>query len=158
MWLFTFVLALVVSLVNIIFSRKPRTAKNIVGIAALYLLVIDIGVGGLIGAYMHTARADYTAQMIGWAAGSPFQYEVAMMNLGIGVLGVLCLFFRREFWLAAAINVLVVYWGCGVGHVREVLLKANVAAWNAGPGIMFGDFILPALVLALVIVHGRLQD
>ncbi|MCU0641343.1 MAG: hypothetical protein MUC35_04565 [Candidatus Margulisbacteria bacterium] len=157
MWLFSFGLAIILALGNIAFSRQPRTLKNILGIFALYLLVIDIGLGGLIGAYMHTARADYTAQMIGWAPGSPFQYEVAMMNLGIGVLGVLCLFFRREFWLAAALNVLIVYWGCGFGHLREVTLKANVAPWNAGPGIMFGDFVLPALVLALVVVHARLK-
>ena len=42
---------------------------------------------GFIG---HTAFADRTAAYIGWLADNPFQTEVAVANLAIGVLGILC--------------------------------------------------------------------
>ncbi|MDQ7784112.1 MAG: hypothetical protein RDU20_14605, partial [Desulfomonilaceae bacterium] len=61
-------------------SRKPRTKIRVVETLLLYLLVINIGLGGLLAWYGHTFMADEIARKIGWQPGSPFQFEVAVAD------------------------------------------------------------------------------
>lgn len=55
---------------------------------------------GIMATLGPTIRADETAKMIGWPTDNPFQFEVAMMNLSIGLLGLMCFWFHGNFWLA----------------------------------------------------------
>lgn len=130
-WIFCLLLALVFSLVNIIFLKKPRTAGNVIEIILLYLFVFQIGLMSFIAFIAHVFRGPEIAALVGWQPGSPFQYEVGMMNLGLAVLGFLCIWFRKEFWLATAIIAAVTMAGCGVGHVREIIVNNNWAPGNA---------------------------
>ena len=69
----------------------------------LWLLVIVVGVGSLYAFMGHTFAADDVARSIGWPPGSPFQFEVALHDLAIGVLGVLSFWLRGDFWIATVI-------------------------------------------------------
>src|SRR5215216_4271824 len=51
----------------------------------------------------HTVFASSTAASIGWPAGNPFQTEVAVANLAVGCLGVLCYWLKDNFWVATVI-------------------------------------------------------
>jgi len=157
-WLFCLALAVIFSLVNIFFSKQPRTAGNIVEIVLLYLLVFQVGVMCLIASVNHVFNGPAISALIGWAPGSPFQYEVGMMNLGLGVLGILCLWFRKDFWLATAIVASVTMVGCGVGHVLEIVYHNNWSPYNAGPGIWIQTVLLPIALLTLVYCYRRLKD
>ena len=70
-------------------------------IVSFVLLTLLTGViyPAIVTGIAHTFFADQTARQIGWATGSPFQFEVAMANLGIGVCGLLCYRFRDGFSL-----------------------------------------------------------
>jgi len=154
-WLFCLALAVIFSAVNIIFSRKPRTAENIVEIVLLYLFVFQIGVMCLLAYINHVFNGPAICKLIGWEPGSPFQYEVGMMNLGLGVLGILCIWYRKEFWLATAIIASVTMAGCGVGHVIEVVTRNNWSPYNAGIGIWIQTVLVPIALLTLVYFYRR---
>ena len=73
-----------------------------------------------------------------------------MANLGIGVAGVIAGAFDREYWLAVIIVATIFLGGAAVGHVRDVVVKGNMAAGNAGP-ILYTDVIFPVFALVLYI-------
>ena len=85
------ILALLGASAHLFLSRKPKTANRIISILLLYLLAINVGIGGLFGFMGHAFRADQVAQSIGWGPGSPFQFEIAVSNLAFGILGILCI-------------------------------------------------------------------
>ena len=51
-----------------------------------WLALLAVGVSGLYTALMHIVFPDQSAAAIGWAP-SPFQYEVGVADLTVGVLG-----------------------------------------------------------------------
>jgi hypothetical protein len=118
-----------------------------------------MGVGEVVTAGSHIVAPAATAAQIGFPAGNPFQWEVAMANLAFAVLGLACLAVRRlDFWLASIIGYLVYFWGCGVGHVVQYVQDDDVAPYNWGPivPVVFGlPLVLLVLVIALRAVRRR---
>jgi hypothetical protein len=150
---------LTISLLAIIIHvalMKQRSAKKIVEVTLLYLLVISVGVGALISGFMHVFNGPATAKMIGWQPGSPFQYEVGVADMAFGLICVLCILFRGPFWLAAIIANSFFLFGCMIGHIRSLAESGNLAAYNIGPNIIIADLILPLLLIGLYIVYLKL--
>ncbi|MGB7307715.1 MAG: DUF6790 family protein, partial [Candidatus Acidiferrales bacterium] len=92
------------AVLHVAIQKRPRTRRGVTDTLLLYFFAFPIGLGGLLGFVGHTMRAGPVAASIGWPAGNPFQYEVAVANLAFGVLGLLCLRFRDGFWTATAIG------------------------------------------------------
>ena len=149
------VVALVAASVHLGLSAKRRSgAATIVGTYLVYLLFIYVGLMGLFTAYYHVFRPAVASASIGWAP-SPFEYEVGMADMTVGVLGVLCLVFRGEFWLATAIADAAWLLGDAVGHIREMAVHNNHAENNAGIFLVF-ELVMPVLILGLVFYYRRL--
>src|SRR5271169_1534979 len=130
--LFFALLAVVAASIHLLFSSKRRSSAHAVAATYLiYFLFFYVGVMGVFTAYAHVFRQMQTSASIGWAT-SPYEYEVGMADLTVGVLGVLCLFFRDNFWLATAIANAVWMWGDAIGHVRQMMVNNNHAANNSG--------------------------
>src|SRR5664280_1202048 len=89
----------------------------------------------------------------GWST-SPYEYEVGMADLAVGVLGVLCLKFRADFWLATAIANAVWLLGDAVGHIRQMTLNNNHASNNSGI-FLATEIIMPLVILSLTLYHRR---
>lgn len=136
---------------------KERSAKKVVEIILLYLLVINFGLGSLFAGAFHVFDGPATARMIGWAPGSPFQYEVGIADMAFGLICFLCLFIRGSFWLAAIIANSFFLFGCMIGHLRSLVLAGNLAAYNIGPNIILSDLIMPLVLIGLFIVYRRLK-
>src|SRR5271156_1656626 len=148
------VLASVVASIHLVFSRQRRSGVGaIVSTYLLYLLFIYVGLMGLFTAYYHVFRPIEASASIGWAT-SPYEYEVGMADLTVGVLGVLCLVFRGEFWLATAIADAVWLLGDAVGHIREMVVHNNHAEYNAGKVLAF-ELAMPVLILGLALYYRR---
>lgn len=150
-------LALLGSLVNI-YLMKRRSVKRIVEIVLLYLVGILFGLSLGLAGLMHIFNGPATAQLIGWPAGSPFQYEVGVADLALGALGLLC-FVNRKLFLPAAIwaNSLFLF-GCLAGHVHSFIKSGNLAAYNIGPGIIIGDGLVPLAIIVIYLVFLRLKE
>ena len=99
-------------------GRRPVSAGRCVEVLLLYLLVVFVGVGGLIGFLGHTFMAREIAVKIGWQP-SPFQFEVAVANLAFGVLGIMCIWQRRGSWTATGIGYGICLLGSAYGHFRD---------------------------------------
>src|ERR1700749_1038640 len=128
--------AVVAASVHIAFSPQRRSSRAAVaGTYLLYLLFFYVGLMGLLTAYAHVFRPLQTSASIGLST-SPYEYEVGMADLTVGVLGVLCLKFRGNFWLATAIANAVWLLGDAVGHVRQLTLNNDHAANNSGLFLM----------------------
>ena len=147
--LFFLVLGLVVGAVHLYLDKRPRTKGRVAEIFLLWLLVITVGIQGIFAFIGHTAFADATAASIGWPAGNPFQSEVAVANLSVGVLGILCYWMRGNFWVATVIGFSVWFLGDAVVHIRSIVVEANYAPNNAGV-TFYLDILVPVILIALL--------
>ena len=150
--LFFVVLGLVVGAVHVFLDRQPRTKGRVAQIFLLWLLVTTAGLLGILTFIAHTVFADTTAASIGWPAGNPFQSEVAVANLAVGILGILCYWMRGNFWVATAIGCAVWLMGDAVVHIRDIVVEANYAPNNAGM-TFYLDILIPVILIALLVYY-----
>src|SRR5262249_23737687 len=138
--------------VHIALSPMRRGSRAaIFGTYLLYLFFFYVGLMGVLTTYAHVFRPVETSASIGWST-SPYEYEVGMADLTVCVLGLLCLKFRGDFWLATAIANAVWLLGDAVGHVRQLTLNNDHAANNSGI-FLVAEFIVPLLILSLTLYH-----
>jgi hypothetical protein len=129
--------------------RGPRAISGFVIDRLLrYLFVFPLGLQGLWAFVGHVFFAEESAASIGWAS-SPFQYEVGVANLGLGLASLYAAFRGFEARLAVAIAGACFLVGAGIGHIRDIVEAGNFAPGNAGP-IMVTDFLTPVAVLVLL--------
>jgi hypothetical protein len=150
--LFFVVLGLVVGAVHVYLDKQPRTRGRVAQVFLLWLLVISVGVTSVFAFIGHTIFADATAHSIGWRAGNPFQYEVAVANLTVGVLGILCYWIRGNFWVATVIGFSVWWLGDAVVHIREIVVAQNYAPNNAGVTFYLA-IVFPVILIALLVYY-----
>ncbi|GAA4694348.1 hypothetical protein GCM10023215_34940 [Pseudonocardia yuanmonensis] len=117
----------------------------------LNALVWLAGVNSLVIGCGHLLFPDPIAESIGWPAGNPFQWEVGLAGVLIGVLGILAgSGFDRQFQLAAVLAFAIFYLGAALGHVVQIVRHGNREAGNAG-FILWYDVLAPLLVIALYV-------
>ena len=152
--LFFALLAVVAASIHVLFSSNRRSSAHAIAATYLiYFLFFYVGVMGVFTAYAHVLRPMQTSASIGWAT-SPYEYEVGMADLTVGVLGILCLWIRGNFWLATAVANAVWLLGDAIGHLREVTLHNNHAANNSGI-FLYAEIITPLLILYLALYNHR---
>ena len=130
--------------------RGPRPVARAFVIDRLlrYLLVFPLGLLGLWAFVGHVFFPAQSAASIGWA-DSPFQFEVGVANLGIGLASIYAAFRGFEARLAASLAGAAFSMGAGVIHVTDIVTAGNYAPGNAGP-ILITDFLTPIAVLVLL--------
>jgi hypothetical protein len=114
------------------------------------LLFWGIGVLSLMNAYDYTGLGIEAAHRMGWPAGSPFQHQVAMAHLALGVLGIASEWiptFRAPTAIGASIFLL----GCGWDLFAELLVQRPIA-WQAGIELWLHDTTIPVMLLLLTLV------
>ena len=146
------VIAVAGAAVQLARSRRPRTLGHASEVFLVWLLVVWAGIGGVFAFLSHTLLANQTAMAIGWPTGNPFQSEVAVANLAVGVLGILCYWIRGSFWLATVIATSVWLGGDAVVHIYDIVVNQNYHPGNAGLPFYF-DILLPLLLIVLEIVN-----
>lgn len=118
-----------------------------------WILLLPIGISGLWAATFHLLFPEMSAANIGWQP-SPFQFEVGMADLAIGVTA--CVAFRASlpFQAAAVCTASVFLLGDAVGHVHQMLATGNFHPGNAGVPF-FLDIIAPGLAILLLVLARR---
>jgi hypothetical protein len=146
------VIAIAGAVVQLARSRQPRTLGHASEVFLMWFLVVWAGVGSLFTFLSHTLLADQTARSIGWPIGNPFQTEVAVANLAVGVLGILYYWRRGNFWLATVIATSVWLGGDALVHIYHIVVNHNYHPGNAGLPFYF-DILLPLLLIVLEIIY-----
>jgi Na+/melibiose symporter-like transporter len=132
-------------------GRAPRPILRSFAIDRLlrYLFLFPLGIQGLWAFVGHVFFAEQAAASIGWA-NTPFQYEVGVANLGLGLASIYAAFRGFEARLAVAIVASCFLIGAGIIHIVDIASQGNLAPGNAGP-ILFTDFLTPIAVLVLLV-------
>jgi hypothetical protein len=155
LWYLNLTAVVVATCLHLWLGKRPVSLMRVAAVLLLYLLVIFVGLGGLLGFLGHTFKAQEIALKIGWQP-SPFQFEVAVANLAFGILGVMCIWQRQGFRTATGIGYAIFLLGCGYGHVRDMMLHGNLAPYNVGPVLWVNDLAVPVVILLLLLVRRHL--
>jgi hypothetical protein len=148
-----FIIGMIVALIRVLHHRGQRTAEFISGAFLNSFVFWAIGIAETINFVMHSVFGDYAAASIGWAQ-SPFQLELAMCSLGIGVMAFIL--GRRTAPLigkvALVIGVAIFGFGAAGGHIYQMLVNHDYAVNNTGL-LLFSDIVINSVGLILVIWH-----
>jgi hypothetical protein len=134
-------------------APRPITFGLITDKLLRYLFVFPLGVQGLWGFFGHVFLTEDSADALGWAP-SPFQYEVGVASLGLGLASLYAAFNGFAARAAVAIAASCFLTGAGFGHVMDILAGDTLSPGKAGP-ILITDFLTPIVVLMLLILAPR---
>jgi hypothetical protein len=137
----------------LILGASGRPHGDAAGRFLAWVLLLPIGVTGLWAGIAHVAFPQVAAAHIGWQV-SPFQLEVGMADLAIGVTACLAFWRSWEFRAAAVCAASVFLLGDAVGHIRQMMVAGNFAPGNAGVPF-YMDIIGPLLAIALLVASRR---
>lgn len=156
--LLAWALAIFSAFFSVIRAKQRKTFTFICERLLAEVLLFPVGLLGLWAALGHIAFPDQSAAAIGWAP-SPFQTEVGLANLGIGIAGLIGYVYRDwgyRLGVSAVTGVFLL--GAAAGHVFQMYASGNLAAGNAGP-ILYTDVLTPlALFFLLVVTRRRETD
>jgi hypothetical protein len=127
---------------------RPIARDFVIDRLLRYLLVFPLGLLGLWAFVGHVFFPAQSAAAIGWA-DSPFQFEVGVANLGIGLASLYAAFKGFEARLAASLTGAAFLMGAGIIHVTDIVTVGDLAPGNAGP-ILVTDFLTPIATLVLL--------
>ena len=114
--------------------------------------VAGSGIGGFFG---HVFISDPVAESIGWPTGNPFQLEVGVANLAVGILGIVAMGRRDGFREATVIAATVFGVGATVVHVMDVIESGNLAPGNTIQNV--SNLLRPALLIAFLAASRRAE-
>src|SRR5215212_8674644 len=136
-------------------DRSSRPRERRLEIFLLYLFGVGIAGSGIGGFFGHVFISDPVAESIGWPTGNPFQLEVGVANLAVGILGVVAMSRRDGFREATVITTTVFGVGATVVHVVDVIESGNLAPGNTIQNV--SNLLRPALLIAFL-AAGRLAE
>jgi hypothetical protein len=121
----------------------------------LYLFGIGVAGSGIGGFFGHVFISDPVAESIGWPTGNPFQLEVGVANLAVGILGIVAMSRRDGFREATVIAATVFGVGATLVHVMDVIESGNLAPGNTIQNI--SNLLRPALLIAFLAASRRAE-
>lgn len=104
---------------------------TICSILLLHQFVVTFGQIGIVGLITNIILADWNARTLGWPGG-PFQYKYGFSQVGLGIMGVMCIWFRNGFWLGTLVY-MYIYGISGLwSHVAEMKRRKQVTVTDVG--------------------------
>lgn len=108
----------------------------------LHQFVVSHGIIAVGGFVINVLRPEETAANLGWPSG-PFQIKYGFAQVGLGVMGVLSIWLRGNFW-AGTLVTLYVYGLSGLWtHTQEVLRKRQ--AGGGTDWVEVGNIVLDVI-------------
>jgi hypothetical protein len=141
----TFLLALIIAFALVLVRRGTLTDAGRYDIFLRYFFLLPCGIAGVYGFVLHGFFPNLTAESIGWAP-SPFQWEVAVANLGFGLVCIFATWAGCEFRLAGLVGISVWFWGDAAGHIFQMIVNQDYAPGNAGSWF-WTDVLIPAFMI-----------
>lgn len=139
-------IGLVCFFIHLFTSKEPKTPLRIVELFLVYQLVFSVGLTSLLAFYGLTFMTDFVAAFSGWPT-CPFAKLLGNVNLAFSVLGILCIWFRGNFWLATILGCSIWLLGDAVTHIIDMIVNHNYAPGNIG-ATLYTDILIPLVLLA----------
>jgi 4-amino-4-deoxy-L-arabinose transferase-like glycosyltransferase len=134
-------------------SSRPRERR--LEIFVLYLFGVGVAGSGIGGFFGHVFLSDQVGESIGWPTGNPFQLEVGVANLAVGILGIVAMSRRDGFREATVIAATVFGVGATLVHAMDVIDSGNLAPGNTTQNI--SNLLRPALLIAFLAASRRAE-
>lgn len=150
-----YVIAILAIIIRIWGRQQTHEARPRVDISLAYMLLIPVGFNGLYQFVLHAFFGNTIAAYLGWAQ-SPFQADVAMANLALGILG--CLSFRANygFRLATAIAVILYQGGTALFQFIHYYPQFYTMPSNIG-SVTFANLLILFTILLLINRYRKLM-
>jgi hypothetical protein len=94
-----------------------------------WMLLLAIVVSYVWGGFFQVFFPDMAASSIGWA-NSPFQYEIGIADLAIGVVAIISFWRSLEFKTPVVIYITLFCLGVAIGHIFQAVEAHDYAANN----------------------------
>jgi len=150
-------ITVIAAILNLFLSKTPKTINRVFEVFLVWFIFIMVGISGIWAFIGHVFMSNFTASIIGWPAGNPFQLEVGVANLSFGVLGLLCIKIRDNFLLATVIASSIFLLGAGYIHITNIMQTGNLSPGNAGFALYF-DIFIPIILIVLFILYKITMD
>ncbi|WP_025273139.1 DUF6790 family protein [Haloglycomyces albus] len=96
--------------------------SEVMEVMLLHQFVVTHGLVAVIGFIMNVLYPKKSAAQLGWAT-SPFQIKYGFAQFGLGVMGVLAIWFEGNFWVGVLVT-LYIYGLSGLWtHTQEIMRK-----------------------------------
>ncbi len=112
-----------------------------------WLLLLSVGVEEAWAGFFHVFFAQTAAASIGWQV-SPFQFEIGVADLAIGITAIVSFWRSFDFKTAVIVYAVLFYIGVAIGHFHQAIAMGNMSANNFGLLLLITVikiFLLPAL-------------
>ena len=137
----SFVLAIIIALAR-------HDGRSLASRLLDWMLLLPVGLSALWAGLFHVFAPQIAAASIGWQV-SPFQFEIGVADIAIGIVGIVS--FWRSLSFKAAVVAYIVLFDIGVaaGHVRQALEHGNYAANNFG--LLLALTVIQAILLPVLL-------
>lgn len=113
-----------------------------------WMLLLAVGVESFWAGFFHVMFPQTAAASIGWEV-SPFQFEIGVADMSIGLVAIAAFWRSLPFKTAVVAYIVLFYIGVAIGHVREAAQAGNFAANNFG--LLLVLTIAKVLILPLLL-------
>jgi hypothetical protein len=140
MWIVAIIGAgLITSMVHLALQGFPDDHVVVLKTLLLGQFAVSHGIIAVLGFIINVLTPERTAAQLGWPSG-PFQVKYGFAQLGLGVIGVMAIWFQGNFW-AATLVTLYIYGLSGLWtHTQEIWRthrRTGKIAW-----VEFGNIVL----------------
>lgn len=141
-----------------LYSLPPqkRTRPCVIEVLLLYQIVFSLGITSIVAFFGLTLMPEYIAAYTNWPS-SPFEQQLANVNLAFGTLGILSIWFRGLFWAATIIGFSVWIFGDGIHHFLLAVYERNLSDGNIGVPL-WTDVIIPLVLLVLLYMYNPVKQ
>jgi hypothetical protein len=121
MWfLLLWALGIITSIVYFFIYGFPSSFSEISRILLLHQFVVTFGLVGLIGFVENIILGDKAAKAVGWPGG-PYQKKYGFSQIGLGLMGVMAIWFQGNFWVGVLVNMYIYGLSGFWTHIAEMV-------------------------------------
>ena len=126
------IVAVIVALIGGFVQSGRHPDRLAVDVHMVWWMAV-VAAGSVLGAGARIFDGAQTAEWIGYVRGDGgFQWQTAMSELVIGVLGTMAYWFRGYFWLATIVALTTQSVGDAAGHIYYTVVHSNSRPYNFG--------------------------
>lgn len=113
-----------------------------------WLLLLSVGIDGIWAGVFHIFFPGVASAEIGWQP-SPFEFEIGVADLSLGIVAVISFWRSLSFRSAIAVFAALFYAGVVVGHFEQAFMHGDYSPDNFG--VMLIVTILRVVLLSFLV-------
>lgn len=123
MWILMFIAAgLITATVHLAIQGFSADSEEVVKTFLLHQFVVPHGMIAVGGFIINVLYPKQTAEKLGWPSG-PFQIKYGFAQVGLGVMGVLSIWFQGNFWVGTLVTLYIFGFSGLWTHTMELRRK-----------------------------------